>query len=608
MTNPAITPIVALVLDKDKLTLFKPDATTIVIENRVDVVAPIIDFCKSTAKVNGQWLLPSSLFNEGSPYDPTYAEFEQKSSGLVRFFKVAKEKVKKFFNAVPDYLEMGEQPTVPAPEEKHLEELLQGAVPASEIKMNEPNVHAQRLIEIMGDTPNDSIPNDAKFTDTQTSTETIIAVKEGKVVPGIENVRSQVKVANKNNNTVGMSKLIDRMAAMATKPNHTVDDLLRFLERGDLPIADDGSIIAYKSLKRTDKTGIFRDIHSGRIHQKVGSLVFVDPTKVDKNRRNECSNGLHIARRGYIKSFRGDVLVICKIQPEDVIAVPSYDANKVRVCAYHIVAELPDSLASFVRDNKAFTASSDGAKLLANIIAGNHIGITSKVEDKRTGESHPVDVNPNQEPVKEAPEALDEIAVEAISNDDVNSKKMPAKKPSEVKSTPVANSTLKDTAQAMFIKMVQATTPEAFTEAKAELWALKKKRKCSFASMGVDEKEFNTLTPPEPVKPTPAPEPEVETVKPAAAKGVLRNTKQATKVKTKVPTKVKTKVTKAAPTKKAAKVNAPTSEKEQMLKLLPVSSEAAAFKLNEWKKKSKKSWTALGIPQDDVDRIKRFLS
>jgi hypothetical protein len=105
----------------------------------------------------------------------------------------------------------------------------------------------------------------------------------------------------------------------------------------------------------------------------------MDASLVDHNRNNECSNGLHVARRGYIKQFPGNVCTLCKVAPEDVIAVPTYDANKMRVCGYHIIFELTPEEYALVNQNKPISDIHSGSVRLARAIKGDHICRTHEV-------------------------------------------------------------------------------------------------------------------------------------------------------------------------------------------------------------------------------------
>lgn len=183
----------------------------------------------------------------------------------------------------------------------------------------------------------------------------------------------------------GVKKFLERLAKINESRGHTVQDILRFLEKADLPIAEDGTIVAYKLLNYyrqgavTHKT-TYVDCHTGNIKQKVGSHVFMDEKLVNPDRSVECSCGLHIARRDYLKSFGGQVCVLVKVNPEDIIAIPHNDASKIRTKAYHIVAVLPGPLKELVMKNKPIDSDPKGKVLLSRVIDGNHVPILEEVE------------------------------------------------------------------------------------------------------------------------------------------------------------------------------------------------------------------------------------
>lgn len=195
---------------------------------------------------------------------------------------------------------------------------------------------------------------------------TVVAVKDGKVITGIEKLNTYITKAHKLQQYTGVKALIERLMKITDQRQHTVDDLLTFLEKADLPIADDGSIIAYKMVNK--KGNIFVDCHTGLVEQGIGSHVFMAPEMVDPDRSNECSQGLHIARRAYLKNFWGDVCLLVKFAPEDVIAVPSHDPDKIRVCGYDILAVIPNECTELLKANKSMTSLNAGKELLAKAI------------------------------------------------------------------------------------------------------------------------------------------------------------------------------------------------------------------------------------------------
>jgi hypothetical protein len=72
-------------------------------------------------------------------------------------------------------------------------------------------------------------------------------------------------------------------------------------------------------------------------------------SKVDDNRSVGCSQGLHAGALNYVASYgnvdAGDKIVIVKINPKDVVSVPS-DCNheKLRTCQYEVVGEYQGEL------------------------------------------------------------------------------------------------------------------------------------------------------------------------------------------------------------------------------------------------------------------------
>lgn len=211
--------------------------------------------------------------------------------------------------------------------------------------------------------------------------ETVVAIVGDKKLPGVEALEKHMEHALEVGDTEGVENFMRRCAAVIDKRGHSIQELLNFMRKGDLPIAKDGSIIAYKVLKTTSINGNAHivDCHSGKVMQKVGSRVVMDERLVDPSRRTECSAGLHVARRGYLSKFDGDVIMMIKVAPEDVIAVPLGEPDKMRVAAYHNVGEIPRGVHHLLRSNKPMTGDDAASRLLADVIAGNHVGVLEEV-------------------------------------------------------------------------------------------------------------------------------------------------------------------------------------------------------------------------------------
>ena len=126
-----------------------------------------------------------------------------------------------------------------------------------------------------------------------------------------------------------------------------VTELYGFLEKCNLPITPDGHFLAYKKVRAN-----YMDVHSGTMDNSVGQIVEMERHDVDDNKDNTCSTGLHFCSQSYLNSFGGERTVIVKINPRDVVSIPSdYNDAKGRACRYEVIGEME------VEADKAFTRS-----------------------------------------------------------------------------------------------------------------------------------------------------------------------------------------------------------------------------------------------------------
>lgn len=132
--------------------------------------------------------------------------------------------------------------------------------------------------------------------------------------------------------------------------DHAVVELFDFMENKNMPITYDGCFLAYKAVRND-----YKDIYSGTFNNNVGDVCSVPRNKVDNNRDNGCGHGLHVGAIDYAKSYGGidtddldggtdndggNRLMICKVNPRDVVSVPTDSKfQKLRCCRYEVVAE-----------------------------------------------------------------------------------------------------------------------------------------------------------------------------------------------------------------------------------------------------------------------------
>ena len=398
--------IVGISVDAQNAVLYLEDGSTVTIAQGDPRLPIIVETAKKQIPVDGSAVVdiaePVKVRNE-------FKETEEGTGGLIKFFRVAKSFIKKFIDtespekvdesvAHISPLELGIKPgqtILDVEEADDLTYALEAQPAAAEAVVEAPVAEVAKPVELTNDQKIElatarmrelagkgSTVDDPDFHKpiTDEDPDTIVAVntQTGSVIPHAHKLSSQMKAASKLKDFRGFVNFLNRLEPVLKDRGHSAEDLMKFIEHGDLPIADDGCIVIYKRLK--EKHGTFVDVHSGNIKQNVGSYVFMKPGLVDPNRRQDCSNGLHVASLGYLSSFSGNVTVMAKVRPEDVFAVPEYSRTKMRVCGYHILAVLPESLRNHVNSGGSISSIPEGKELLNKVLRGAHVGITELVE------------------------------------------------------------------------------------------------------------------------------------------------------------------------------------------------------------------------------------
>ncbi|MFM7009099.1 MAG: hypothetical protein ACKO0Z_07155 [Betaproteobacteria bacterium] len=144
-------------------------------------------------------------------------------------------------------------------------------------------------------------------------------------------------------------KFLDKLLT-GNQSRDAVLSLYDFLEANNIPITEDGDFIVYKKVRND-----YKDIHSGTMDNTPGQKLRIPAWQVEADRSKTCAKGLHVCARHYLPNFGsgyGNRVVICKVNPADVIAVPpDYNNSKMRVCAYEVVGELSDEQKADIFDN-----------------------------------------------------------------------------------------------------------------------------------------------------------------------------------------------------------------------------------------------------------------
>lgn len=392
--------IVALSIDSQNAVLYLKDGTTLTLKQGDSRLPEIVRIAKADLPENGECVVDVA---EPVLVKQEYLDAEQGTGGLIKFFRVAKKALTRFLNtespekvddgvAFISPLEIGIKPGEEIEEGGVAEDetyALDASTSEAPVEAPKPTntekieMASAKLKELSGIAKSTSDPEFHKPLNDD-SPDTIVAMntQTGSVVPHVQKIAPHLKAASKLNDYTGFTNFMKRLEPVIKDRGHSVEDLMQFMERGDLPIADDGCIVIYKRLNERTKDGktFFVDCHTGNVKQNVGSYVFMKPGLVDPNRRQDCSNGLHVASLSYLGSFGGNVTVVAKVRPEDVFAVPQYNVNKMRVCGYHILERLPEDLRLLVNGGGSISSLPHGKALLNKVLAGQHVGVTQYVE------------------------------------------------------------------------------------------------------------------------------------------------------------------------------------------------------------------------------------
>ena len=347
MSNKTIE-VVAFSLDTQRLIMYTPTGESFALLQGTAELPEIVQIL-STHNFRKKPVITITLPSEP---ENVYQSYENESEGLVRFFKLPIRALKKILG-IPNQSRTSTvihtTKTTNEDRRKEIEEVMAHAITPKDRNFTTP-----------------PIPHE----------ETVVAVVNETIIPKAEALGAIVKEAVNRKQTKGLDAFMKRLAKVQNERAHSAQDLLTFLEKANLPIAADGSIIIYKVLKdeRKDPDGIVRysDTHTGLVRQRAGTLVQVLPELVDLSRYRECSNGLHVARMSYLTSFSSEHCFLGKINPEDVMAVPHQDPNKMRVSAYQLLFKLLPEDYDQIRRGKAPDASAAFRKALGAALAGDY--------------------------------------------------------------------------------------------------------------------------------------------------------------------------------------------------------------------------------------------
>lgn len=181
--------------------------------------------------------------------------------------------------------------------------------------------------------------------------ETEVFSYEGKDLPSEINKRI-IAMASAGENPGPLLKFYERLKK---NPSYrSVHQLYQFLTHSGIPITTDGCFLAYKGVRQD-----YQDVHSGQFSNKPGVTNKMPRNEISDDPEKPCHEGFHVGALRYARSF-GTRVVVCKIDPENVVCVP-YDSSqeKMRVCEYKVIGNHGEKLPDTVHEEEDFEQDPD---------------------------------------------------------------------------------------------------------------------------------------------------------------------------------------------------------------------------------------------------------
>ncbi len=121
-----------------------------------------------------------------------------------------------------------------------------------------------------------------------------------------------------------------------------IQQLYTFMVHKHLPITPDGYILMYKAI-----TNDWHDKWTKKLDYRIGQCPSMPRYAVEDNPDIGCGPGRHAGSIAFVKGYGSgdDRVIIVKVDPANVVSIPKdSDCQKVRTCAFEIVAEYGEDL------------------------------------------------------------------------------------------------------------------------------------------------------------------------------------------------------------------------------------------------------------------------
>jgi hypothetical protein len=124
--------------------------------------------------------------------------------------------------------------------------------------------------------------------------------------------------------------------------------LYTWISQQKLTITEDGNFLGFKGLNNNYTSihagpGVVNGVKtSGNLDNTPGNVIEVARSYVDDNEYAYCSTGLHVGTRQYATGFARGKVVVCEVDPRNVVSVPYDGHEKIRTSKYTVVEDAAD--------------------------------------------------------------------------------------------------------------------------------------------------------------------------------------------------------------------------------------------------------------------------
>jgi len=191
--------------------------------------------------------------------------------------------------------------------------------------------------------------------------ENTVTIKDGEVLYNGSPIHNTLtdRIISMAKEGFDISHMVKFLENLMKNPSYrAVNELYDFLEVGAIPITENGTFLAYKKIRND-----WKDIYTGTIDNSIGAVISMPRNQVNEDSNQTCSTGLHVCSYDYLPSFGStgdDRVVICEINPSDVVSIPKdYNNTKMRCCEYKVIGEVEDYQAENTLAKQSVVETSD---------------------------------------------------------------------------------------------------------------------------------------------------------------------------------------------------------------------------------------------------------